>query len=157
MVFKLICKHALYCRSDWYVQNTKRRGGWFFPFRISVPFWEQITQIPSNMSPKRDCGPKRANSSHATIFGMRAHVPIYQIPGTRVSFSSGGKRGCHQRARRHPWDLTAKKNLCGGGGGGDAGGCWPTGAAENLHLRARLSRFARIVFYHLAPCSQLVR
>lgn len=24
-----------------------------------VPFWGQVTKIPSNLSPSRDCGPKR--------------------------------------------------------------------------------------------------
>ena len=29
------------------------------PFRTAVPFWRQPTQIPSNLSSKRDCGSKR--------------------------------------------------------------------------------------------------
>ena len=28
------------------------------PFRTAVPFWGHTTQIPSNLSPKRDGGPK---------------------------------------------------------------------------------------------------
>ena len=29
------------------------------PFRTAVPFGDKTTQIPSSLSPKRDCGPKR--------------------------------------------------------------------------------------------------
>ena len=33
------------------------------PFRTAVPFWGQTTQILINLSPNRDCGPKRVNGS----------------------------------------------------------------------------------------------
>ena len=33
----------------------------FNPSRPAVPFWEQTTQISSNLSPKRGCGSKRVN------------------------------------------------------------------------------------------------
>ena len=36
------------------------------PSRTAVPFWGQTTQIPSSLSPKRDCGPKRANPNPGT-------------------------------------------------------------------------------------------
>ena len=29
------------------------------PFRTAVPFWGQASQILSNLSPNRDCGPKK--------------------------------------------------------------------------------------------------
>ena len=58
-------------RVDWW----KKR---FHPFRTAVPFWGQTTQIPSFLSPTRDCSPKRrtytqsrTNSSHrATRYTM---------------------------------------------------------------------------------------
>ena len=31
------------------------------PFRTAVPFWGQTSQIPSSLSPKRDCGAIRVN------------------------------------------------------------------------------------------------
>ena len=34
----------------------------FNPFRTAVPFWGQITQISSGLSPKRDSGPKRVKA-----------------------------------------------------------------------------------------------
>ena len=41
-------------------RKSVRKG--LHPFRTAVPFWAQTTQILSNLSPKRDCGPKkRAN------------------------------------------------------------------------------------------------
>ena len=32
------------------------------PFKTAVPVYGQIIQLPSSLSPKRDCGPKRINS-----------------------------------------------------------------------------------------------
>ena len=34
----------------------------FYPFRIAVPFGENTSQIPSNLSPKRDCSIKRVDA-----------------------------------------------------------------------------------------------
>ena len=31
------------------------------PFRTAVPFWGQVSQTPSKLSPQRDCGPRRLN------------------------------------------------------------------------------------------------
>ena len=31
------------------------------PFRTAVPFWRQTSQILSDLSPKRNCSPKRVN------------------------------------------------------------------------------------------------
>ena len=40
------------------------RGGESIPaFRTAVPFWGQTTQILSNVSPKRDRGPKRVKNT----------------------------------------------------------------------------------------------
>ena len=33
-----------------------------YPFRTAVSFWGQTSQVPSTLSPKRDCGSKRVNS-----------------------------------------------------------------------------------------------
>ena len=41
------------------------------PFRTAVPFWGQTTQIPSKLSPKRDCGPKRVHGK--TIPYLNGH------------------------------------------------------------------------------------
>ena len=46
-------------------QNSARALSWYTPFRpqggldpcsTAVPFWGRITQTPSDLSPKRDCG-----------------------------------------------------------------------------------------------------
>ena len=31
------------------------------PFGTAVPFWGQVSQTPSKLSPQRDCGPRRLN------------------------------------------------------------------------------------------------
>ena len=36
------------------------------PFTTVVPFWELTSQIPSGLSPKRDCGSKRVNAKNNT-------------------------------------------------------------------------------------------
>ena len=37
-------------------------------FRTAVPFWGQTSQIISNLSPKRDCSPKRVKEQHSSSF-----------------------------------------------------------------------------------------
>ena len=49
---------------------------WYiYPFRTALSLWGQTTQISSSLPPKRDCGPKRVNSS-----GTHHHtavIPFY--------------------------------------------------------------------------------
>ena len=57
-------------------------------FRTAVPFWGQVTQIPSNLSPKRDCGPKRVRGKPKTvlIFGnIDSHHKGYPRSVSRVT------------------------------------------------------------------------
>ena len=42
---------------------SKSRQRLLNPIRTAVPFWGQTTLIPSDLSPKRDRGPKRVNCS----------------------------------------------------------------------------------------------
>ena len=45
------------------------------PFRTAVPFWGHTTQIVSDLSPKRDCGPLRVNSIQGS------HRPVLTVKG----------------------------------------------------------------------------
>ena len=50
--------------------EKRRRGACsLHPLRTVVPFWGQTTQIPSVLSPKRDCGTKRLKplSGHVNL------------------------------------------------------------------------------------------
>ena len=40
-------------------QDNTITGDHINPFGTAVPFWGQTTQILSNLSQKRDCGPKK--------------------------------------------------------------------------------------------------
>ena len=63
-----------------------------FPFSTAVPFWGQTIQIPSSLSPKRDCGPKRVkiDSSNGWVNvknrSLAQFLSFYYIPGTWYSF-----------------------------------------------------------------------
>ena len=52
-------------------------------FRTAVPFWEQATQILSNLSPKRDCGPERvtlrliARKVRSSLIFVFLILPVY--------------------------------------------------------------------------------
>ena len=41
-----------------YVRACFTPRPWLNPLRTAVPFWGQTSQVPSSMSPKRDCGTK---------------------------------------------------------------------------------------------------
>ena len=60
------------------------------PFRTAVPFWGQNSQIPSSLSPERDCTPKRVK--------RRPRVRTYQTPGqiTRQGAHLARLRACRQ-------------------------------------------------------------
>ena len=64
-----ITAHGLLCASKQHARSSDKpailmdRGGFLVdtsqgvinPFRTAVPLWAQISQIPSSLSPKRDC------------------------------------------------------------------------------------------------------
>ena len=58
------------------IQNTPTN-----PFRAAVPFWGQTTQISSGLSPKRDSGPKRANTCrHTTRYTHHTPTSVNKRP-----------------------------------------------------------------------------
>ena len=48
------------------------------PSRTAVPFWGQTTQIISNLSPKRDCGPKRVNTAVLIVIVVKSKKGLYR-------------------------------------------------------------------------------
>ena len=48
-----------FCASNKYHTGTKQAVG----VRTAVPFWRQMSQIPSSLSPKRDSSSKRVNNA----------------------------------------------------------------------------------------------
>ena len=57
------------------------------PFRTAVPFWGQTSQIISNLSPKRDCSPRRVKSrNNNTNTGTRPK--LRPAPNKRVTCAS---------------------------------------------------------------------
>ena len=63
----------------------------FYPFRTAVSFWGQTSQILSNLSPERDCGPKRVNDQFpsTSFWKRRGHrcLPFFP-PGSCLCFWS---------------------------------------------------------------------
>ena len=47
----------------------------FNPVRSAVPFWGQISQIPSSLSPKRDCSSERVKKGGKSEIKMRCPPP----------------------------------------------------------------------------------
>ena len=73
-------------------QKWNRTRQQFNPFRTAVPIWGQTSLIPSDMSPKRDWGPKRVNILLFWVRNtpriMRCQDPEGYHPGYRVSVGS---------------------------------------------------------------------
>ena len=71
------------------------------PFRTAVPFWGQTSQIPSSLSPKRDCGPRRVK------------VPVDLVPRT-VQKGGYGLRETTDRERSKLLDTGTPKDAANG-------------------------------------------
>ena len=80
---------------------TPPSGLYFFeavvnPFSTGVPFWGQASQIPSSLSPKRDCGSKRFKIATLT----RYLLTLFSSPApfwgqtTQVLAGLSPKRDC---------------------------------------------------------------
>ena len=52
------------------------KGAPINPFRTAVPLWGQITWNLSGLSPKRDCGSKRVNSTPPTFLETSHYLKI---------------------------------------------------------------------------------
>ena len=83
--------HSPRCREKY---ASKFVGELLNPFSTGVPFLGQTSQIPSSLSPKRDCGSKRVNPDRAKTqcrFGdepLEFHV-VYLRSGTAVLLIRG--------------------------------------------------------------------
>ena len=58
-----------------FLPGEPRTSFLFTLFRTAVSFWGQTTQILSNLSPKRDCGPRRVSSFHDLFFHVLPPLP----------------------------------------------------------------------------------
>ena len=82
----------------------------FYPYRTSVPFWGQSTQLSSSLSPKRDGGPERvkgcasnARTQHVELVGSdlgrecvrTAQHPDGETLGAPGACMCGSKKGKH--------------------------------------------------------------
>ena len=61
-------------------------GDYFNPFSIAVPIRVQTSLIPSDLSPKRDWGPKRVNSTPHSVFFVLLAVYCSLVFTVRVRF-----------------------------------------------------------------------
>ena len=59
------------------------------PFRTAVPFWGQTTLILSKLSPKRDCGPKRASIKHGRRRDMPTHLNSTHVLRSGFTYTTG--------------------------------------------------------------------
>ena len=67
------------------------------PFRTAVPFWGQTTQIPSSISSKRDCGPKRVKGGVLVVGTNHLKLESALQQGGHVRFSFSSKNGSRRK------------------------------------------------------------
>ena len=87
-VFRLLLYLLIVCFVGWLVRNMMG----YYPFRTAAPVWGQISQIPSSLSPKRDCGPK--GIKHVFDRVIRPRISLGKLP----------MRGSGRLLDRKSWD-----------------------------------------------------